>query len=184
MGSTMNTGDTMTGRGKPQFKRPFFNVLIPALAMLALASCTTMQAYPGAKLPREKIAVIERRAQIVTLIYGMTIYIGTIDGAVVDATASEIELLPGMHEMTLVGQVTHPLLATPVVLLLNPKFEPNKLTFRAEAGRSYRLVTGEVETNVYVVWVEDEEQSVVGGVRVEPKAPSKEEREREIHETE
>jgi hypothetical protein len=136
--------------------------------MLSLASCTTMQAYPGAKLPREKIAVIERRAQIATLFYGMTIYIGSIDGTVVDALASEIEILPGTHEMTLVGQVSYPLLTAPVTLLMNPKFGPNKLTFHAEAGRSYYLVAVEFETNAYWVWVQNEEGEVAGGESKEP----------------
>ena len=174
----------MTARGKPQLTRLFFNVLIPALATLALASCTTMQAYPGPKLSPEKVAVIERRAQIFALIYGMTIYIGTIDGAVVDATASEVEVLPGLHELTLVGQTSHPLWATPLVLMINPKFGPGKLSFRAEAGRTYKLATVEVETGVYAVWVENDAGEVVGGIRPSPKAPPKEKMEKEIRDAE
>jgi len=155
---TMKIAAGKTARGEL-----FFNLLIPAMALLVLTSCTTMQAYPGPKLPREQIAVIERRAHYFALIYGLTIYVGTIDGAVVDATASEIEILPGLHELTLIGQATHPLWATPLVLLMKPKFAPNELAFRAEAGRNYKLVTVEVETAAYAVWIENDAGEVVGG---------------------
>ena len=174
----------MIARGRPGLIGTLYSVVIFGLALLVLTSCTTMQAYPGPKLSPEKVAVIERRAQIFALIYGMTIYIGTIDGAVVDATASEVEVLPGLHELTLVGQTSHPLWATPLVLMINPKFGPGKLSFRAEAGRTYKLATVEVETGVYAVWVENDAGEVVGGIRPSPKAPPKEKMEKEIRDAE
>jgi hypothetical protein len=166
-------GAMKTAAGKSARGKLFFNRLIAAMALIVLTGCTTMQAYPGSQLPREKLAVIERRAQIVTLAYGMTIYITTIDGTAVDGLASEIEVLPGTHEILLTGQTSAPLALFPLTLLMQPKFGPNKLTFRAEAGRSYRLVTAEVETNAYWVWVQNEEGEVAGGESREPMARPK-----------
>jgi len=142
-----------------------YGVVFFALAIFAVAGCGTMQAYPGVRLPREQVAVIDRQTHALRLYYGLTIMIVEIDGLNPKGYEPDIEVLPGEHQLKLLGETRFPLWATPLVLATKPTIGPSTLSFRAEAGRRYKLATEEVETGTFVVWVEDEKGSFAGGLK-------------------
>jgi hypothetical protein len=155
----------ITSPGRPQLIKVLYIVVTFAVAAFALPGCGTMQAYSGARLPREQVAVIDRQTHVLRLYYGLTVMIVDIDGLTPKGYEPDIEILPGEHHVKLPGETRFPLWATPLVLATKPTIGPSALSFRAEAGGRYKLATEEVETATFVVWVENEKGSFVGGLK-------------------
>ena len=141
------------------------------LLLVFTASCAR-QMYPGERLPQDQVARIERNTIKYFSYYSVTINIAEVDGQTSSGEHTEFEVLPGEHTVGLRLLAYTKLLLAPVLASKQFTFTPGKLTFRAEAGRRYKVEGEEVADYQFLLWVEDAETgSVVGGRKPEPPSP-------------
>ncbi len=119
--------------------------------LLVVGGCAT-KTYPGPKLPREEVAVINEGGFLIT--WATITYV---DDKKREWGASYIEVLPGEH--TLYVKVTYAPLMQPSSVGIGV------ITFEAEAGHTY-IVYGELDekTGRADIWIIDEEtEQIVAG---------------------
>ena len=138
--------------------------------ILTLAACgCTMATYPGPRLPKEQVAYIDHRYT-----FGVTICVERIDGLENKGTkfhfASSFEILPGPHEIRI--WVSERTLFIPIPIFFFPFFPPVQsfdiygpvdITFRVDAGRTYSVDMGKLDTGAWDVWIEDGDSHTVVG---------------------
>lgn len=149
---------------------------IRTLGVLALllgltAGCGATQTYTGERRPREQVAYVKGRTFKWQLFYQLDINVVAVDGVERAGAKFDFEVLPGEHTLSIaVGWSTH-LLAAPLVALKGLKVTPSQLTFRAEAGRTYKLNGEEGPDKLFFVWLGDEVSgAIVAGKRPGPAA--------------
>lgn len=157
---------------------PLFLVKRKSLAlvmvMVLMAGCGTTPIYSGPRQPREKVAEIVLINNSLYGFYGIQFIVTKIDG--IDTNPpfdAKVEVLPGIHSMegrlvkttNLWVHLAASLFEKPILIT------PETLTFRAEAGRTYKMNGKTVPDENYEkwsIWVEDVYSGeVVGGVKPE-----------------
>jgi hypothetical protein len=140
-----------------------------AVLMVLTASCGTTQTYPGERLPRDRVARIDRSAMHQHFLYNLNINVAAVDGVNATSTQTTYEVLPGEHTLYVTFYSSYHILAAPVMASKQFVVVPGKfLTFRAEAGRKYKM-NGEDIDEVFYIWLEDVETgTVVAGRKPEP----------------
>jgi len=140
---------------------------IVSLGVIFAVGCgQTMVAYPGPRRSADEIAVVqsptsERSSPLGPLI---TTRVAAVDNQRVVANTNEIELLPGLHKLTLIfeelwggGQFAFAYHGSSQIV-----------DVRVAAGRKYTLRGKRVGDQSWVGWVEDAETgTLVGGVKPE-----------------
>jgi hypothetical protein len=136
---------------------------------LATSCTTTMQTYPGERLPPDRVARIDLFSIHRHMFYDLNINVAAVDGMNPTGTALEYEVLPGDHTLYLRCYSSYHILVAPAMVSKQFVVVPgNLLTFRAEAGRRYKM-NGEDVEGVFFIWLEDAETgSVVAGRKPEP----------------
>ena len=142
---------------------------ILAVLLVFTTSCATVQTYPGEKLPQDRVARIDRSAIHRHFFYNVIINVAEVDGLEATSVQSEYEVLPGEHTLYVTCHLSYHLLVTPAMASKQFIITPgNKLTFRAEAGRRYKI-QGEDVGELFFIWLEGAETgSVVAGRKPEP----------------
>ncbi len=140
-----------------------------AVLLVLTTSCATMQTYPGEKLPQDRVARIDRSAIHRHFSYNILINVAAVDGVNATSTQSKYEVLPGEHTLYVTCHLKYDLV---VALAMGSKqfviVPGNLLTFRAEAGREYKM-NGEDVGELFYIWLEDVETgSVMAGRKPEP----------------
>ena len=142
---------------------------ILAVLLVLATSCATMQTYPGEKLPQDRVARIDRSTIHRHFSYNVIINIAAVDGVNATSVQTEYEVLPGEHTLYVTCHLSYHILVAPAMAGKRFGIVPgNILTFRAEAGRRYKM-NGEDVGEVFYIWLEDVETgSVVSGKKPEP----------------
>lgn len=136
------------------------------LLLLLATGCGATQTYTGEKLLKEQVALIQRNTIQRLLYYVLTLNVADIDGIKPSQFQTYYEVLPGEHTLSIrVIWQTH-LVAAPLVASKGLNLANNTITFRAEAGRNYRLNGEEGADKLFFVWLEDADTgSLVAGRR-------------------
>lgn len=142
---------------------------ILVVLLVLTTSCSTMRTYPGEKLPQDRVARIDRSAMHRHFFYDLNINVAAVDGLNATSVHSEYEVLPGEHTLYVTCYLSCQILVAPAMASKQFVIVPgNLLTFRAEAGRRYKM-KGEDVGEVFFIWLEDVEiGSVVAGRKPEP----------------
>ena len=142
---------------------------ILAVLLVLTTSCATMQTYPGERLPQDRVARIDRSAIHRHFFYNVIVNVAEVDGLKPTGVHTDFEVLPGEHTLYVTVHLSYHLLAAPAMASKQFIITPgNKLTFRAEAGRRYKI-QGEDVGELFFIWLEDAETgSVVAGKKPEP----------------
>lgn len=136
------------------------------LMLLLVGGCAAQQTYTGERLPAEQVARIQRNTIKTHLYYTRTLNVVSVDGMQPSSMATDFEVLPGQHTLSLRVLWQTQLLAAPIVASKGWQVNTNSLTFQAEAGRRYKLNGEEGSNNIYFVWLEDADTgSLVAGSR-------------------
>lgn len=142
---------------------------ILAVLLMLTTSCATMQTYPGERLPQDRVARIDRSAIHQHFFYSLNINVAAVDGLNATGAQTEYEVLPGEHTLYVTCYSSYHILVAPAMVSKHFVVVPgNLLTFRAEAGRRYKM-QGEDVNELFFIWLEDMETgSVVAGRKPEP----------------
>ena len=135
-------------------------------AFFAVGCGQTMVAYPGPRRPAAEVVMVEGRTSELLSILGprITTRVTAVDDQPVIPNTNDVELLPGLHKLTLIfeetwggGQFT-----------FTHHGSPQVVNVRVAAGRRYKLRGQRVGEDSWSGWVEDVETGMlVGGVKPE-----------------
>ena len=116
-----------------------------AVLLVLTTSCATMQTYPGAKLSQDRVAQIDRSGRHRHFFYDLVINVAAVDGVNATSTQTAYEVLPGEHTLYIKCYSSYHVLVAPAMAGKQFVVVPGKfLTFRAEAGRRYKMVSVQV----------------------------------------
>ena len=140
--------------------------IVSLAALFAVGCGQTMVAYPGPRRSAAEVAVVESPTSERSSLLGplVTTRVAAVDNQRVVPNTNEIELLPGLHKLTLVFEETW----GGGRFTFTYHGSPHVVDVRVVAGRKYKLRGQRVGEDSWSGWVEDVENgTLVGGVKPE-----------------